>query len=671
MNARRLVLFLMIVVQAVILQMMFKNLLFPVLAGGLALLGLSGRVGFHLTRRRRVFASFGILIWFLLVWRLFPYDRTDVAGSLGYRVTYTFAQYFIALQLLELFGRVPAGSAAPVTSALFAMLAMACSGNLFVSLDGSITYSIACLALTGLVVLYLRGALRSTAQDSVRPPPSKVALMAGLFAAMVVLSAVIGLVLYSNRNYLARLLLPRPPLHLAGFSTQAKLGDVMKLKIRAGDEQTALRVVSAQRPGYLRGRAFAHYAGGEWSPKSGRAVLDPSQPPPAGLPPAGRKRHYFILRRGVTGPWRRVVVWPAPAVAEGMFAPKEAAVMSAPVQRLIFDQHRVMDSAELAAGLDYTSYLPVRGVRDPLPRVLRERLTDPPRHLDPRIPKLAESIFKGCASTAEKINAVERHFHDNYRYQIGIRVPRDADPLAHFLLDRPPAHCEYFASGAAVLLRLGGVPAQYVTGFVVREWNPYGRYWMARNRDAHAWVEAYDDVHGWVIVEATPPAGVPDGAKAGALDHLSDTLNFRFLELSAATRLNGVRGLLGWLGGRAAGAWGLLVSPGPVMTGLKMALAVALLVWLLFRLKRRPQRAVIDPRLRRLHDLLARMDRRLKRHGLVRTGQETLHQFAGRILDAGLDAGLARWYTHYAAARYRGTDDGDVERLGREQVALS
>ena len=93
---------------------------------------------------------------------------------------------------------------------------------------------------------------------------------------------------------------------------------------------------------------------------------------------------------------------------------------------------------------------------------------------------------------------------------VPMTVPRDVEPLSHFLLERIPAHCEFFASGAVALLRYQGVPCRYVTGYVVTELeSEYGDYWIARNRNAHAWVEAYDDENNqWVIVEPTPGVNV-------------------------------------------------------------------------------------------------------------------------------------------------------------------
>ena len=71
---------------------------------------------------------------------------------------------------------------------------------------------------------------------------------------------------------------------------------------------------------------------------------------------------------------------------------------------------------------------------------------------------------------------------------------------------RRSGNCEYFAAAMAVMLRSIGVPARVAAGFQQGEWNPYGRYFMVRLSDAHAWVEVYLDGRGWVAFDPSPRA---------------------------------------------------------------------------------------------------------------------------------------------------------------------
>ncbi len=669
MKLQRLLILLMIVVEAATLNRMYKVALFPALALALAALGFTGRIRFALGRVRQALLSLGIVLFFFVMWRLFPFERSGVIGALGYRVTYVFAQYFMVLQLLELYLTRKPGGDGTVAPALYGMLALTCAGNVFASSGQVTVYILACVLFTGLLAAYFTGSVRTVGRALSPAPRAKGIWLVSLLVVVLLGAGGMAASLYSSRYYLSRVLLraflPRLPVHAAGFSEKTKLGDVARLKYSDRENQTALRVFAGDAPGYLRGKAFSDYAGSEWEATTQKTTLSPTDPPPEDLPPPGRNRNYFALRPARAGTWRSVDVWPDPALTEGMFAPIDAAVMRAPVGKLELDENGITDSGELIDGINYTSYTGEATAPDVPSGELKARLTRLPNKRDRRIYRLAERVFDGCTTSREKIAAVVTYFHNHYEYGTRIRVPSGVDPLTHFLLERPPAHCEYFAAGAAFLLRASGVPARYVTGFVVEEWNPFGNYWMARNRNAHAWVEAYDDTAGWVVVEATPGSGVPASGVTRSADYLRDYLSFRLQELSAATRLNGLRGLLAWLGGRAKGLWEAFLSADRWTLALKFAFLVLLLLVLRRRIKRPRRRATpVDPRVRKLHGLLAAMDKSLRRHGLVRREGETLHQFSRRIAERGTATAVSAWYVDYAAVRYGGAlCDEDIERL--------
>ncbi len=77
-------------------------------------------------------------------------------------------------------------------------------------------------------------------------------------------------------------------------------------------------------------------------------------------------------------------------------------------------------------------------------------------------------------------------------------------PVAEFLFEKKRGYCEYFATSAALLLRLQGIPTRYVSGFNVIETNREGDHYVVRESDAHAWIEAYLPDRGWVEYDPTP-----------------------------------------------------------------------------------------------------------------------------------------------------------------------
>src|SRR2546427_12906923 len=55
-----------------------------------------------------------------------------------------------------------------------------------------------------------------------------------------------------------------------------------------------------------------------------------------------------------------------------------------------------------------------------------------------------------------------------------------------------------------VMLRVLGIPARLVTGFLHGEWNDFGNYYTVRQRDAHAWVGVLFPRSGWITFDPTP-----------------------------------------------------------------------------------------------------------------------------------------------------------------------
>jgi hypothetical protein len=47
------------------------------------------------------------------------------------------------------------------------------------------------------------------------------------------------------------------------------------------------------------------------------------------------------------------------------------------------------------------------------------------------------------------------------------------------------------------------VPARIVTGYLGGQWNPFGRYLLVRQADAHAWTEVWLEGRGWTRVDPT------------------------------------------------------------------------------------------------------------------------------------------------------------------------
>ncbi len=651
----------MLVLSAAAFAYTSKTMAFPVFAVILGLIGLAGRFGVSFTLAREIIVTLGLAAPFVASWRLSPYNPPlGVTPGFSYPLGYAFGLYFLTGQVLQFF--LHRKGDLHGMSLVFAAMAMISAGNINATSQQELIYQILSLAFAVLAVIYVL---------SFRELPSRLPLRADLarrgaavivLAASLVTSVAVTNVLKRNErgidNLFSKIFFGFQPPTSTGFSTLARLDSVNRMKHGPDADSITLRVFSKSAPPYLRGIAYARYGAGAWQSRGERTTLLPADTVPACAERPGPGRNLFELEKTARPALHAFDVWPDPSIEEGMFAPLGTVALDAPVTTLEVDVHGVTDSGELLGGMNYISYAPGRTELDELSAELKENLLQVPAGIDPRITAIAEELLRNCSTADEKIKAVLHFFHKNFEYRIGIKIPRDADPLTHFLVEKPSAHCEYFATGAAILLRIGGVPTRYVSGFVPAGRSAYGGYWVARNRDAHAWVEAYDKDRGWVIVEATPGSGVPSETSEGWLVSMLDYLKLLTLELQVMFRTEGALSILLRVLGRL-GRLALFLVP---------VFAAIVVLMVRRKLRRRRQPAGTDPNVTVLHALLAVIDESLGRSGIERRPGETLHQFASRLSegDVKLAAGesCAQWYRDYAGVRYSGdVTSADVERL--------
>lgn len=109
-----------------------------------------------------------------------------------------------------------------------------------------------------------------------------------------------------------------------------------------------------------------------------------------------------------------------------------------------------------------------------------------------------------------KSKILELLWKDN-RYSLDLEeTPEGMDSVEYFLLEQHKGYCTHFASAATLLFRMNGIPARYVSGYLVMPSdfkNNEDGTWTAIVTDerAHAWTEIYYDNLGFCPVETTPP----------------------------------------------------------------------------------------------------------------------------------------------------------------------
>ncbi|MDR3355147.1 MAG: DUF3488 and transglutaminase-like domain-containing protein [Synergistaceae bacterium] len=112
-------------------------------------------------------------------------------------------------------------------------------------------------------------------------------------------------------------------------------------------------------------------------------------------------------------------------------------------------------------------------------------------------------------------------------------LPVSPAPLEDFLFNVRHGNCEYFASAMAVMLRLSGVPARLVAGYLGGVYNDSGGYYIVSQNNAHVWVEAWDGKSNlWRRYDPTPGGesgafAEADSQRYGIFSMYLDVLNYK------------------------------------------------------------------------------------------------------------------------------------------------
>ena len=457
----------------------------------------------------------------------------------------------------------------------------------------------------------------------------------------------------------------------AGFSLSAQLGSVTRLRT-VNSFQPVARVVSDERPGYLRAAVYDQYLwGGSWRAETAWVTIQPiaepisegvSEPVPESTTPVYRfdlrKRRGAGERQTVAGP--SLEVWPEGKTYGRMLAPLDARELSIGLDQV---QRELSGVLALLPGDDpLTPYTIVRGLNEPIRVADDSELARFSGVSDAHREALAGlhtewtgDLAEGAGGTAA-IARIRERFRDGFRYSLSSDSPLGVDPVVNFLQTSRAGHCELFATATVLLLRMSGVPARYVTGLVVSEYSDRGTYWVGRQRDAHAWVEAWLPDQGWVTIDTTPGEGLPETTPPTFWSREWETLQWYLVQARAAS------GESLWAG------LGLVVQA-VFRTWPGFLLTMAFATWFVTRVlwpglaKYRTRGDGPDA----LGKLLAQVEEQLAARQLVRGRSETLARFAGRVGLAG-DAETAAWLEEYARVRYSG--EGTVGlALARSQKA--
>jgi transglutaminase-like putative cysteine protease len=445
----------------------------------------------------------------------------------------------------------------------------------------------------------------------------------------------------------ATLLNPSFPVAQAGFSANSKLGDIERLAL----SRTVVLRVWTPAPRKLRARVLTEFDGRTWhAPRPGWADLPiaSTRPMPEDLSGwlAALPGTSFGDGAAASGPEQtRMRVAQAVMVADTLFAPVGVSVAHVRGTRLRANRFGIFEAPGDPVGMYALVHSPVAASAAGEAGGETLAVDDA---IDPRLIALAGTLAAGDPAPPLKIARTVHHLARECRYSLDVGAFRSAQPVAEFLFEKKRGYCEYFATAAALLLRLQGVPTRYVTGFSMDAAEPVGGHYVVRESDAHAWIEAWVPERGWIEVDPTPAAdyAAVHAERGSLIARVGEWLKARWAEAALAVRTGELRGL--------SFALSLLLAT-------VIASVAAVLGLRRWRRGARPAPAAAAPAWNGDPDLarvMARLDAAWARHGHARPAHrgplEHLRRAPPGRLPASLQAASAEVIACYYHSRYGG-----------------
>lgn len=432
--------------------------------------------------------------------------------------------YFVDAQAFTTAGLIAGGELVlqsfrkPPLGARFEPLIVTLSGVIFLIASNSFRDHVWLLApLYMASVLFSLADLRPGANSS---KPLSSGLRAGVIIVAVVLGASLHQALWANRGSIMSLGARLLSNQINAAQTAGVSDNPLLTSSFAQGSSTArlLRIQGTLDDPHLRAASFDTYTNGGWGPAiSSRFSL--TKPLPPALPKDTREEN----QKGETRPRSQANAKITLLRDSGgvLFAPLNSwAIMPDIGQSFNWDRYQGPFATEEPPPVSYyvinsrVEKYDFQMEQGPLcvapTREQRERLLVVPPEIDRRVVFLAKEITQDGKTQVEKASMIVDYLFRTNPYSLTYeRGP--GDPISDFVLNKRAAHCQYFASAAAMMMRAVGIPARYATGYFAHESAEDGST-IVRGRDAHAWAEAYFDNVGWVTLDATPSGGRADPA---------------------------------------------------------------------------------------------------------------------------------------------------------------
>ncbi|WP_422485488.1 transglutaminase-like domain-containing protein [Gudongella sp. DL1XJH-153] len=272
-------------------------------------------------------------------------------------------------------------------------------------------------------------------------------------------------------------------------------------------DDTVVMTIRGDRVNYLRGNIRHYYTGNSWESDQSSYGTVENNLDFSGLTAEEKESLYREVNFSITNDNFSSTTIFSPLVPSSYNIEQDA-------YALVNNDHSIIYPGGIYTGESYfiRAYTPrahgiqvERGADSSLDDLVDlETYLGLPETITNRTIQLTNDITGEEATPLDKAIAIEEFLRNNYSYNLNVlHPPEGSDFVDHFLFDEEQGYCTYFASALTVMLRIEGIPARYVEGFIVGPASD-DDIQEVLNSNAHTWVEAFIEPVGWMIFEPTP-----------------------------------------------------------------------------------------------------------------------------------------------------------------------
>ena len=161
------------------------------------------------------------------------------------------------------------------------------------------------------------------------------------------------------------------------------------------------------------------------------------------------------------------------------------------------------EAYQVHASIDNATITQLRAAGTDYPEWVKQRYLQLPDSITPRTRQLAIDITARQDTPYDKAVAITDYLRKNIEYSDSVPPkPTNQETIDWFLFDLKKGFCNYYSTAEVIMLRSIGIPARWAVGYAQGERLDNGSFYV-RQKDAHAWPEAYFPGIGWVEFEPT------------------------------------------------------------------------------------------------------------------------------------------------------------------------